>query len=150
MTVEQVRQWCGAPEAHVNVKPVLDLTACCEADSDTVPDRLAEQVAVRDRTCVFPWCTRPARRCDCDLTIPRGRAGPTCPCNLAPLCRHHHRLKTHSPWRYTTVEPGTYLWTSPHGYRFLRDPVGTSDISPDISPDISGDVCAVLSRPPDP
>jgi hypothetical protein len=29
------------------------------------------------------------------------------------------------------VDPGTYVWTSPHGYQFLRDPIGTLDISTD-------------------
>jgi hypothetical protein len=47
------------------------------------------------------------------------------------LCRRHHRLKTHTPWTYTVLDPGTYLWTSPHGYQLLRDPTGTLDITPD-------------------
>jgi hypothetical protein len=29
------------------------------------------------------------------------------------------------------LDPGTYLWTSPHGYQFLRDLSGTLDVSPD-------------------
>ena len=56
--------------------------------------------------------------------------GPTCSCNLAPLCRSHHRLKTHTPWRYTVIEPGTYLWSTPHGYRLLVDHTGTRDVTP--------------------
>ena len=95
----------------ITVKPVLDLEAHDPVDSDVVPDRHAEVTAVRDRTCVFPWCTRSARRCDTDHTIPAARGGPTCPCNLAPLCRRHHRIKTHGGWTYTTLEPGHYLWT---------------------------------------
>jgi hypothetical protein len=67
--------------------------------------------------------------------------GPTCPCNLAPLCRHHpsrlaalapqceHRLKTHAGWRYTVLAPGTYLWSDPHGQQFLRTPDGTRDVT---------------------
>ena len=95
-----------------------------------VPDRHAEIVTLRDKTCVFPWCTRPARRCDKDHSIPHNRGGPTCPCNLAPLCRRHHRIKTHGAWSYRTIEPGTYLWTSKHGYQYLRDTTGTLDVSP--------------------
>jgi hypothetical protein len=138
VSVEQVRTWCGHPDAQVVVKPLLDLARCVEVDSDLVPDRVAEQVALRDRTCVFPWCTRPARRCrpddhscDADHVRPRSRGGPTCSCNLASLCRRHHRLKTHSPWTYLVVDPGSYLWTSPHGYQFLRDRSGTVDVSPE-------------------
>ncbi len=91
---------------QVTVKPVLDLEAHDPVDTDVVPDRHAEVTAIRDRTCVFPWCTRTARRCDTDHTIPAARGGPTCPCNLAPLCRRHHRIKTHGGWTYTTLEPG--------------------------------------------
>jgi len=139
VTVDQVRTWCGHTDAQVVVKPVIDLDRCRESDSDHVTGPIAEQVALRDRTCVFPWCTRPARRCpvhpghpcDNDHVIPRGRNGPTCTCNIAALCRRHHRLKTHSPWTYLVVDQGTYLWTSPHGYRFLRDPDGTVDVSED-------------------
>jgi hypothetical protein len=127
--VDQVRTWCGHPDAQVVVRPVVDLDSCIESGADEVNDRIREQVVLRDRACVFPWCTRPARRCDADHVIPRGRNGPTCSCNLAPLCRRHHRLKTHSPWRYVVIDPGTYLWTSPHGYHFLKDPVGTHDVT---------------------
>jgi hypothetical protein len=93
---------------------------------------------------VFPWCTRPARslhpdehRCDCDHITPwkpDGTGGRTCTCQLAPLCRTHHRLKTHGGWTYTTLEPGTYLWHSPHGYTYLRDHHGTLDVSTATGP----------------
>jgi hypothetical protein len=29
------------------------------------------------------------------------------------------------------LEPGSYLWTSPHGYQYLRDHTGTVDVSAD-------------------
>ncbi len=128
VTAGQVRDWCGTA-GQITVKPVLDLEAHDPVDTDVVPDRHAEVTAVRDRTCVFPWCSRPARRCDTDHTIPAARGGPTCPCNLAPLCRRHHRIKTHGHWTYTTLEPGHYLWTSKHGYQYLRDPDGILDVS---------------------
>jgi hypothetical protein len=149
ITAAQVRAWCGHPDTQVVVKPVIDLDTCVASDTDQVPVRIAEHVALRDQTCIYPWCTRPARRatthepedsdryrhpCDNDHAIPRGRGGPTCTCNLAPLCRRHHRLKTHSSWSYVILDPGTYLWTSPHGYQYLRDPHGTRDVSRDVSP----------------
>jgi hypothetical protein len=134
VSVEHVKAWCGRPDTQVVVKPVLDLNMCISSETDAVPDRIKEQVDLRDATCVFPWCTRPARRCDHDHVIPRGKSGPTCSCNIAPLCRRHHRLKTHAPWTYTVLDPGTYLWTSPHGYQFLRDPGGTVDVTRDQPP----------------
>jgi hypothetical protein len=163
VSVEQVRTWCGNPDTQITVKPVIDLEACTWSDTDTVPDQIKEKVALRDRTCVFPWCTRPARTChphaptgaddpgehpcDNDHVIARGRNGATCSCNIAPLCRRHHRLKTHSPWTYTVLDPGTYLWTSPHGYQFLRDPDGTTDVTTDVTPDLTPDRRPVPTPP---
>ena len=96
------------------------------------PPRPAE----RDLTCVFPWCTRPAEACDLDHVIPYSEGGTTGSDNLAPLCRRHHRLKTHhSGWGYTVLEPGSYLWSSPHGYQFLRDHRGTTDVTHARPPD---------------
>ncbi len=135
VTADQIRDWCGQPFTHLVVKPVLDLDAHVHVGSYEVPDRLAEQVDLRDGGCVFPWCTRPARNCDHDHVLPHTHGGQTCDCNLAPLCRRHHRLKTHATgWTYTVLDPGTYLWHSPHGYRFLRDHTGTQDITHDPPP----------------
>ncbi len=45
----------------------------------------------------------------------------------------HHRLKTHGRWRYLALKPGMFLWTSPHGYHYLVDHHGTTDVSTDRS-----------------
>ncbi|HSN43432.1 MAG TPA: HNH endonuclease signature motif containing protein, partial [Propionibacteriaceae bacterium] len=128
---ETIRSWCGNPDVTLTVKPVIDLADHVRVDQYEVPDRLKERVDLGAVTCVFPWCTRPARTaCDHDHAIPHDHGGSTCSCNVAPLCRHHHRLKTHTPWRYKLLEPGVYLWTSPHGYIFLRDHTGTVDVTP--------------------
>jgi hypothetical protein len=131
LTAGQVAEWCGRPDTdRVIVKSVVDLAAHVSTDAYRVPAAVAEQVDLRDRTCVFPYCTRPARACDKDHIIAHNRGGPTCPCNLAPLCRLHHRLKTHGGWTYSMVELGTYLWRSPYGYTYLRDQTGTTDLTP--------------------
>ena len=79
---------------------------------------------------MHPHCNRPARRCDCDHIEPFDSGGVTCPtCNLAPLCRHHHRLKTLAGWRYWMLgPPGTYLWADPHGLLYLRTRDGTRQL----------------------
>ncbi|MFC7726697.1 hypothetical protein ACFQW6_16415, partial [Nocardioides sp. GCM10028917] len=46
--------------------------------------------------------------------------------NLAALCRFHHRLKTHTAWRYEMTSPCCFEWTSPHGHRYRRDHTGTT------------------------
>jgi hypothetical protein len=138
VTADTIRDWCGRYDLQVTVKPVIDLTDHLRVDQYEAPDRLKEHTMLRDGTCVFPWCSRPARRADCDHIQPHTRGGPTCTCNLAPLCRPHHRLKTHGHagtfWTYTMLEPGSYLWASPHGLTFLRDHHGTTDVTRDDWP----------------
>jgi len=129
VTAETIRAWCGTA-ARIVVKPVIDLADHVHVDAYEIPDRIAERTDLRDLHCVFPYCHRPARRCDKDHRQPYDQGGPTCTCNIAALCRRHHRLKTHSGWTYTALEPGTYLWTSPHGLAFLRDHTGTHDVTP--------------------
>ena len=134
VAAEQIRHWCANPDAQVVVKPVIDLDEHHHVDAYEVPDRIVEQSVLINHTCVFPWCTRSARSCDSDHIRPHDRGGPTCSDNIAPLCRRHHRLKTHGGWTYTRIEAGTFLWTSPHGYTYLRDPSGTLNVSRDRRP----------------
>jgi hypothetical protein len=129
--VQQVREWCGRPDTDITVQPVIDLADRVAVTAYEVPDRLRARLSLRDHTCVFPWCTRAARACDSDHIVPHARGGPTADDNLAPLCRRHHRLKTHAGWAYTAIEPGVYLWTSPHGHQYLRDHEGTLDVTRD-------------------
>jgi hypothetical protein len=135
---EQIRRWCAHPDAQVIVKPVIDLNEHVDVEAYEIRGRLREQTILAHPTCVFPWCTRPARAlepdehdADCDHITPYRQAGRSCSCNLAPLCRKHHRAKTHGGWSYTPLDRGSYLWTSPHGYQFLRDQHGTLDVSRD-------------------
>ncbi len=140
LTQAQVATWCGRPDVKVTVKPVIDLvstgsTGSLATDAYEATDAIKEHVELRDRTCVFPFCARPARSCQKDHIEPFEAGGPTATGNLGSLCQHHHNLKTHTTWTYTMVEDGVYLWCSPHGYTFLRDHGGTTDLT---------------SRPPDP
>ena len=131
LTADQIRTWCANPDTEMIVKPVIDLNEHIHVEGHEVPARLREQVILRDHACVFPWCTRSARKTDADQTIPHADGGTTSSDNIAPLCRRHHRLKTHSAWTYTMLEPGSFLWSSPHGYQLLRDHHGTLDVSRD-------------------
>ena len=127
ISVEQIKNLLGLANTSVIVRPVLDLAGCQPVDSYEIPDRHRRQVTLRDHHCVFPHCTKPAERCDLDHTVPHADGGETCPCNLAPLCRGHHRMKTADRASYRVLKPGTYLWTI--GTRqYLVDPTGTHDL----------------------
>jgi hypothetical protein len=128
LLADQVRNWCGRPETKITVKPVINLAERLSTGAYQVPDRIRDHVTARDLTCVFPHCTRNARSCDLDHVVPYDPGGPTATEDLAPLCRRHHRLKTHAGWTYTMVEPGTYLWRSPAGLAYQRDHTGTTPL----------------------
>lgn len=130
VTAEQIAAWCGAPQSRVVVRPVIDLDERIAVTSYLIPDRIREHVSLRDRHCVFPYCTRRSRTGDIDHIVPFDEGGLTSTTNLAALCRSHHRLKTFGHWTYSMVEPGCYLWRSPHGYRYLKDGTGTRDLTP--------------------
>jgi 5-methylcytosine-specific restriction endonuclease McrA len=136
LTADAVRQWCGTPGTQVIVKPVIDLADTVAVSSYEVPDRIATRVRLTRTTCAFPHCTRPAESADLDHTIEYSDTGPpdqTSTANLAPLCRHDHRAKTHpspagQPWRCKGLSPGHWLWTSPLGKHYLVHPDGTTPL----------------------
>ncbi|GAA4091693.1 hypothetical protein GCM10023066_29340 [Nocardioides kongjuensis] len=130
VTTAQIREWLRSKSTTIIVRPVIDLADHLPVGSYEIPDRHKTRVALRDHTCRFPHCTRPATRCDIDHHQPHDQGGPTCPCNLVPLCRRHHRAKTHSTWRYETPMPGSYVWTSPSGFQFRVDHRGTHPVHP--------------------
>jgi len=151
-----LREWlhiCGT--VTVSIRPVIDLNANLTSTGRFAPPLLREQVGLRDRTCAAPYCTRPARHLDLDHLDPwkdtdhpvhpdatdppggpPGGSGTTDPPapqtrsdNLAALCRHHHRAKTLTGWCYEMLTPGVYLWTSPHGLRYLTFAGQTIDLN---------------------
>jgi Domain of unknown function (DUF222)/HNH endonuclease len=87
-------------------------------------------VSARDGHCTFPTCSMPAAKTDLDHIVPFNhqrpdQGGPTTADNLHPLCRYHHRLKTHAGWTVhrnetttTTTAAATTTWTSPSGRHY--------------------------------
>ena len=84
--------------------------------------RLRHLVEARTTTCCAPGCRRPAAQCDLDHTVPYDQGGRTCECDLAPLCRHHHRCKQSEGWRLEQPQPGILRWITPAGRRYLTQP----------------------------
>jgi hypothetical protein len=89
ISIDQVKAWFSLINTSVLVRPVLDLNGCQPVDSYEIPDRIRRQVELRDHHCVYPYCTKPAERCDLDHITAHADGGETCACNLAPLRLSH-------------------------------------------------------------
>jgi len=118
-TRDLVRDWLT--DAKVIVRPVLDLHRDDAVDTHQPPDWMRELVVQRDASCAYPGCARDSRGCDLDHIEPYvepddgGPPGQTSSDNLAPLCRRHHRAKTHGRFDYRRQPDGSYRWTLPSG-----------------------------------
>ena len=135
-TTQLLADWLArhaAAGTKITLRPVIDLgdqddPAHQPVDRHDPPEAMREVVVLRDTHCVFPSCRRDSRFCDLDhITeyLPMEDGGPpgqTHPGNLAPLCRTHHRVKTHSAWHYKRLDDGTYTWTSPTGHQYAVTP----------------------------
>jgi len=94
-----------------------------QAESGYRPSRkLQHLVNARNPRCSAPGCGRPAARCDLDHSIAWDKGGLTCACNLAPLCRHHHRCKQSQGWKLEQVSPGVLRWRTPSGLTHATTP----------------------------
>jgi Domain of unknown function (DUF222)/HNH endonuclease len=104
--------------------PQSGLLVHAEAHTYRPTAQVRRQVSARDGYCSFPTCAMPAARCDLDHVTPFDhrrpeRGGPTTAENLQPLCRRHHRLKTHGRWSVRHSEtPTITVWTSPSGHSY--------------------------------
>ncbi len=103
---------------RIRTDPVV--TVDLSTDRYAVPAPLKRHLVLRDRTCVFPGCTRRADLCDKDhlLAWPGGRTSEP---NLADECEHHHQAK-HDRFRVQRLPDGTFRWTTPSGHTYDRPP----------------------------
>ncbi|MFN8171337.1 MAG: DUF222 domain-containing protein [Candidatus Nanopelagicales bacterium] len=91
---------------------------------------------LRDQHCRFPGCSRPAERCEIDHAHPYDAGGHTDQCNLGPLCKHHHEMKTAGYWRITTSRRnGSCTWRSPLGRVYQHEPPDLVPPRPPRPPD---------------
>jgi hypothetical protein len=107
--------------------PLTPITrgSCDHAHAETGyrPSRkLQHLVRARSARCTAPGCGRPAARCDLDHTVPWDQGGITCECDLAPLCRHHHKCKQAQGWSLEQREPGVLVWRTPAGRTYATTP----------------------------
>ena len=114
VTTDKIRDWLG--DCTARIQPVIRVDGDDAVNGHDPPDRMREQVILRDPTCRFPGCQVDSRRCDLDHVVPYDPDGPpgqTRPSNLVPLCRRHHNAKTTGLWRYVRTTDGDCVWTGP-------------------------------------
>ena len=112
-----------------------------------------DHVTQRDRTCRFPGCRQPARRCQIDHSEEFCDGGATCPCNLACLCKFHHDLKTTGLWDARQHPDASITWTSPTGRTYRTQtpewPIAAPKDHPgqDISTMTDAEACDTSAAP---
>ena len=105
-------------------------------DSYHIPQRLRDQVFLRDQWEVFPFSSREARTLDLDHTIPfePDKDKQTRFDNLGPLTRRAHRAKTHGDFTLIQHQPGIFWWRTRLGQILRVGPDGTTDYGTAGSP----------------
>ncbi len=83
--------------------------------------KLGHLVRARTATCPAPGCGASAYHADLDHTVAWPR-GTTDECNIAPPCRHHHRVKQAPGWKLEQTSPGVMRWTAPSGCTYTTTP----------------------------
>ena len=101
------------------------------------PPKVREFVQLRDRSCRFPGCSRPAIRCDEDH-VQEWPTGDTKGANLAAMCRHHHDAKTKGHWDVEMTDDGICTWISRTGRRYVTYPDTDKGRSDDQSESANG------------
>jgi hypothetical protein len=96
------------------------------ADSNTYRPSavLRRHIELRDGTCRFKTCERPAVNCDIDHTTPHP-IGRTCEANAGPFCKRHHIFKHLLDGVLAHLkqpDPGTFVWTMPTGHVYTTTP----------------------------
>jgi uncharacterized protein DUF222 len=83
---------------------------------------LRHLLEIRNATCTYIGCRRPADRCDLDHAVPYDRGGRTCACNLGPRCRRHHKAKQTPGWQLVQSQTGDLTWTTPSRRSYTTHP----------------------------
>ncbi|NQX03472.1 DUF222 domain-containing protein [Rathayibacter sp. VKM Ac-2856] len=98
------------------------------------PPQMRLHLQLRDQTCRFPGCTRPAATSEADHTLEWRHGGETSLENLVTLCTAHHHVRHGDRWRYESAADGTVTWTTPTGRRISTLPPPMPVRPPDPPP----------------
>lgn len=123
--LDTARRLAGEAISWVRVltHPLTGVPLALDRTTYRVPTALRRWLGVTSPTCTFPGCGRSARDCDLDHLSAWIDGGRTDDNNLAPECRHHHRLRHESRWHPSRdPDTGDLRWTSPLGAQIAEDP----------------------------
>jgi hypothetical protein len=109
--LETARALLGDALCTLVVTNGVDVTTVCTLGR-SVPHALRVALMERDRCCVVPGCDATEHLEIDHWRIPFAEGGPASLDNLARLCRHHHRLRTHRGFTLTR-EGTTWRWAPP-------------------------------------
>ncbi|MDY0914353.1 HNH endonuclease signature motif containing protein [Rathayibacter festucae] len=100
------------------------------------PHQMRLHLQLRDQTCRFPGCIRPASTAEADHTLEWRNGGETSLENLVSLCTSHHHVRHGEQWSYDRVDGhGTLVWVSPTGRRISNRPPPLPGRPPDPPPE---------------
>jgi hypothetical protein len=119
------RRLAGEATSWIRVltHPLTGVPLALDRTTYRVPTALRRWLGIMSPTCAFPGCGRSARDCDLDHLTAWMDGGGTDDDNLAPECRHHHRLRHESRWHPSRdPDTGQLRWTSPLGAQIAEDP----------------------------
>ena len=127
ISVDQIKEWCGNPDAQITIKPIIDLNEHIHVEAYEAAGPAEEPEPSGRRALCVPALhqaggtvrhrpRRPLRQPRSDQLRQHRAALPTPP-----------RAKTHSAWDYSVLDRGTYLWTTPNGLQLIRDHTGTHE-----------------------
>jgi hypothetical protein len=89
--------------------------------SHAIPGHIRRAVLLRDRTCAWPHCDRPAAHCDVHHLRHQAHGGPTSLANCVLVCQFHHDVCIHRKgWQLTLHPDGTTEARSPDGHQVLH------------------------------
>jgi hypothetical protein len=89
--------------------------------SESIPASIRRAALLRNRTCAWPHCGRPAVYCDVHHLRHKADGGETSVGNVVVLCQFHHDVCVHRwGWELTLHPDGTTEARSPDGTRILH------------------------------
>ncbi|QHC65908.1 DUF222 domain-containing protein [Rathayibacter sp. VKM Ac-2759] len=112
----------GASFTRILTDPDTGIVASVGRTHRVPPHRMRLHLQLRDQTCRFPGCTRPASTSEADHTLEWRNGGDTALANLLSLCTAHHHVRHGDRWTYRLHPDGTAEWTTPTGRRVTTRP----------------------------